>query len=139
MLCSTSLRGLDDSTEGGVWQINEAGVDESECDGDSESSDDDADDGNASSSSGGDGCCCGMRDTTASDIAGDAIAAVRGGVSSEVLVTMGSIELGGRSEYSFFSSATKTSNSSFGTVSTHSRYSHVSRSIWLISLKENMP
>lgn len=136
MLCSTSLIGLDDSIDGGVWQVDEAGVDESEWDGDRESGDDDADDGNTSSSSGGDGCCCGIRDTTASDIAGEAIAAasggegsvatepgaVRGGVGSEVLVTIGSIDLGGRSEeYSFFNSASKISNSSFGTVSIHSR------------------
>lgn len=46
MLCSTSLKGLDDSTESGVWQVDEAGVDESECDGDSEGGDDDAGDGN---------------------------------------------------------------------------------------------
>lgn len=79
MLCSTSLRGLDDSTDGGVWQVDKAGVDKSECDGDRERGDDDADDGRPNSSSGGDGCCCGIRGTTASDIAGEAIAAASRG------------------------------------------------------------
>jgi len=36
MALSGSVIGLDDSTDGGVWHVDEAGVDESECDGDSE-------------------------------------------------------------------------------------------------------
>lgn len=79
MLCSTSLRGLDDSIDGGVWRVDEGGVDK--CDGDRERGDDDADDGSPNSS-GGDGCCCGIRGTTASDITGEAIAVVSGGGGS---------------------------------------------------------